>query len=262
MKLLIWILPMCILLLCGAVKINWQQKKDLQVEYQAGIKGIDRTEPERIDKVVSIFKKKAYGIDVSEYQGIIVWGNLGWIRRGAGLTFAIIRATAGEDRHDNYFTYNWRESKKNGLLRGAYHYYRPNENSLNQAKNFTDKVKLVKGDLPPILDIEALPDTTIQSVDRLRLGVKRWLKTVEEHYGVKPILYTNENFFKDHLAGHGFEKYPLWIANYNLVWGPTIKNWKMWQFSRKGNIRGIKGNVDLNVFRGDLSKLKAMTLKK
>ncbi|MGB0522004.1 MAG: glycoside hydrolase family 25 protein [Flammeovirgaceae bacterium] len=219
-------------------------------------------EEKRIEKIVKIFKGKTYGIDVSEYQHVIAWNNLGWIRRGAGISFALIRATVGEDRPDNYFTYNWRESRKNGFIRGAYHYYRPNENSMKQANNFIAKVELSKGDLPPVLDIEALPDTTVQTVERLRLGLKRWLKAVEDHYGVKPIIYTYENFFKWHLQGHGFEKYPLWVANYNPVWGPDIKGWKMWQFSRKGKIRGVKGNVDLNVFRGDLKKLRALTLKK
>ena len=234
---------------------------DIKVWNSLLLYGNDRTEKERIGKIASIFKGKAFGIDVSEYQNIIVWNNLGWIQRGAGISFALIRATAGEDRHDNYFTYNWRESRKNGFMRGAYHYYRPNENSLKQAENYIAKVKLSKGDLPPILDIEAKPNKDIQTMEKLRLGLKNWLKVIEKHYGVKPIIYTNENYFKDHLAGHGFEKYTLWIANYQPVWGPSIKGWKMWQFSRRGRIRGVNGNVDLNVFRGSLSKLKELALK-
>lgn len=260
MKLYFWILPL--MLLSGYTIHQFDLLQLLNYELPAASQIQKRTEEERIKKIVNIFKGKVYGIDVSEYQGIVVWNNLGWIQRNASIAFTLIRATAGEDRHDNYFTSNWRDSRKNGFIRGAYHYYRPNENSIKQAQNFISKVTLSKGDLPPVLDIEAKPDTTIQDMEKLRLGLKRWLKTVEEHYGVKPILYTNENYFKDHLAGHGFDKYTLWIANYNQVWGPTINTWKMWQFSRKGRIRGVKGNVDLNVFRGNLTKLRALTLKK
>ena len=59
-----------------------------------------------------------------------------------------------ENHKDTKFDYNWKQAEKQNLLRGAYHYYRPNENSTEQANFFIKTVKLGKGDLPPILDIE------------------------------------------------------------------------------------------------------------
>ena len=262
MKTIIWLFAINSIVWIGISNQDTLQRGMRYIERQFGQSPDTKTDlQERINKIVKIHKGKAFGIDVSEYQGIVVWKNLGWIKKGAPISFAIIRASAGEDRHDDYFTSNWRESKKNGFIRGAYHYYRPNENSIKQAENFIAKVKLNKGDLPPILDIEAKPDKDVQTMERLRKGLKKWLKKVEEHYGIKPIVYTNENYYNYFLKGHGFDKYPLWIANYKPNWGPQIP-WKIWQFTSSGRIRGVKGNVDLNVFRGGIKKLREMGVKK
>ena len=84
-----------------------------------------------------------FGIDVSEYQGIISWKQVREINNKQKVEFVIIRATAGDDKRDRFFTSNWRGSKGNGILRGAYHYFRPNENSTKQANNFIKNVQLV-----------------------------------------------------------------------------------------------------------------------
>ena len=81
-----------------------------------------------------------YGFDVSEYQGIINWNSIDQINEGHSAEFVIIRSTAGKDHRDRYFTSNFREAKKNGIIRGAYHYYRPNENSTSQARNYIKNV--------------------------------------------------------------------------------------------------------------------------
>ena len=60
----------------------------------------------------------------------------------------------------------------------------------------------------------------------------------------------------------GFKLYFLWIANYNKVESPLANvNWKMWQFSDNGSVNGIKGPVDLDLFKGSFSELKKYALK-
>ena len=59
-------------------------------------------------------------------------------------------------RKDIRYKENQIGSKKQGFIRGYYHYYDPNENSTKQAHNFIETVKLEVGDLPPILDIDTL----------------------------------------------------------------------------------------------------------
>ena len=134
-----------------------------------------------------------------------------------------------------------------------HHYYRPNENSSLQARNFINTTSLKSGDLVPVLDIEK--HSTIQSKDRLREGLKNWLNIVEDHYGVKPMIYTGDRFFWEVLHGHGFDEYPIWIANYNSIIEPETENWTIWQFSERGTLPGIKEKIDVNVLAGGKEKL-------
>ncbi|WP_396163422.1 glycoside hydrolase family 25 protein [Flavobacterium sp.] len=206
----------------------------------------------RIYEVLHKHDNKAFGFDVSEYQSAIDWEQTYHIDESFELSFVFIRATAGKNKTDKRFKENWEASKKRQLIRGAYHYYRPNENSIEQAENFIKNVKLEKGDLPPVLDIEKLPRK--QSIDSLKVGLRRWLKKVEKHYKVKPIIYSGESYYTDFLREE-FSEYPLWIANYNFWRNDLESDWQFWQFTEKAQIEGVEGMVDLNVFNGDKNKL-------
>lgn len=206
----------------------------------------------RIYEVLHKHDDNAIGFDVSEYQSEINWEQTYHIDESFELSFVFIRATAGKDKMDKRFKENWKASKERQLIRGAYHYYRPNENSIAQAENFIKNVKLEKGDLPPVLDIEKLPKS--QSIDSLKIGLRRWLKKVEKHYKVKPIIYSGESYYTDFLKKE-FSDYPLWIANYNFWRNHLEDDWLFWQFTEKAQIQGIEGMVDINIFNGDKNKL-------
>lgn len=200
------------------------------------------------------------GIDISHYQGMINWEQVKKID-DKPISFVFIRATQGDDGKDKYFKYNWKKAKEHGFLRGAYHYYRPNENSTKQANRFIKRVSLDKGDLPPVLDIEKF--SRIQSNQSLRKALKNWLDLVEAHYGIKPIIYSGASHYTDLLKNEIFDGYVFWIANYNRVERPlkSDKIWTFWQFSDKGKINGIEGDTDLNVFKGDKAQLESLVLK-
>ena len=206
----------------------------------------------RIYEVLHKHDEKAIGFDVSEYQSEIDWEQTYHIDESFELSFVFIRATAGKNKVDKRFKENWKASKERQLIRGAYHYYRPNENSIEQANNFIKNVKLEKGDLAPVLDIEKLPKS--QSIDSLKVGLRRWLKKVEKHYKVKPIIYSGESYYNDFLKKE-FSDYPLWIANYNFWRNHLEDDWLFWQFTEKAQIQGIEGMVDVNIFNGDKNKL-------
>ncbi|MEW5676278.1 glycoside hydrolase family 25 protein [Flavobacterium enshiense] len=213
----------------------------------------------RIFEVLSRHDTKVAGFDVSEYQGNIAWEKIDKIEDDFPLAFVFIRATAGNDRPDLRFEENWKAAKEHYFIRGAYHYYRPNENSIAQADNFIKTVKLRKGDLPPVLDIEKLPKN--QSIDSLKVGLRRWLNRVEKHYKVKPIIYSGESYYTDFLREEFKGEYPFWIANYNLFVENIKKDWLIWQFTEKAQIYGIKGLVDVNVFNGNKEDLKAICMR-
>lgn len=208
-------------------------------------------------QLLSKYEDKVAGIDVSQYQGIINWNEVRAIENTFPIRFAFIRATAGKDKLDNQFTTNWLEAKKNNIIRGAYHYYRPNENSLEQANNFIKNVTLQKGDLPPVLDIESLPKN--QSLDSLKVGLKRWLEKVDAHYKVKPILYTGEKYYNEFLKEE-FSDYTFWIANYNFFVEDIKEDWLFWQFTEKATVSGIKGNVDVTIYNGSPKMLGYLTI--
>ncbi len=218
----------------------------------------DKVAKARIFQILSNNKDKVVGFDVSQFQGEINWSEIDSVE-GFKLDYVFIRATAGSDKLDSRFHENWTNARKHKFIRGAYHYYRPNENSLEQAKNFIKNVKLRKGDFPPVLDIEKLPER--QSVDSLKVGLKRWLTAVDKHYGVKPIIYTGQKYYEDFLKEE-FQGYTFWIANYNFWVENMNDDWQFWQFTEKARINGISENVDINIYNGSIKMLFYLTISK
>ena len=230
--------------------------KSYKLKYEAA--EAKRLSDVRNYQVLEKHQGKAIGLDVSEFQGKIDWTLIETIESNYPLEFVFIRATAGNNRVDGQFEENWLGAKSRKIIRGAYHYYRPNENSLEQAKLFIKTVKLKKGDLPPVLDIEKLPKG--QSLDSLKVGLRRWLNAVEAHYQVKPIIYTGERYYDDFLK-EDFSDYLFWIANYNFYREKIGEDWLFWQFTEKASVKGIKGNVDVNIYNGDVEQLRFITLE-
>jgi lysozyme len=219
---------------------------------------IDKSYLERNKEVLLANNDKIVGIDVSHYQGRINWEKVQFVNEKYPVDFVFIRATQGNDKNDSQFAYNWNQSKKHHFIRGAYHYYRPNENSLEQAENFIQTVSLVKGDLPPVLDIEKLPKC--QSIDSLKVGLRRFLNRIEDYYNVKPIVYSGERYYQDFLKEE-FSDYPFWIANYNFIDAQINDNFLFWQFTEQAKIKGISEKVDLNIFNGNKDDLKDLTIE-
>lgn len=261
-KYLIWsvVVPLCILigfaLLYYRTDFSYTLKSWIFPE-ESTDKHTTSEHEERNIKLMEKHNGYVYGIDISQYQGDISWIDINTIYDQVPIDFVFIRATMGEKAKDKRFAVNWKAAQSRAKLRGAYHYFRPNENSIRQARNFITTVKLRSGDLPPVLDIEERPRK--QPMDSLKVGLKRWLNEVEKHYGIQPILYSGDSYFTDFLEKE-FSDYVLWIANYNFWVDKPKKHWDFWQFSERGDVRGIKGNVDLNMFKGGIEELEKLTI--
>lgn len=193
-----------------------------------------------------------HGIDVSHYQSRIDWETVA----AMPIDFVFVKATEGMTYTDSLFALNWAALKEKELVRGAYHFFRPEAPPGEQARHFARTVQLEPGDLPPVLDIEITGGLSkVELVQRLQV----WLDIVENAYGVRPVIYSNLHFYNRYLAGH-FLDYPLWIARYNerdpiLACG---SDWNFWQYGRHGRLPGIKGHVDFNVFNGSLAALDSL----
>jgi lysozyme len=199
-----------------------------------------------------------FGTDVSRHQGRIDWEELSKFRfNGKKIEFVFIKATEGATWEDPEFNYNWRKARKYGILRGAYHFYRPKIHSSQQMKNFTDKVEMKAGDLPPVLDVEiesSLPKSTY------RKGVLNCLKIMERTYGVTPIIYTNQKLYREYFKTQEFARFHFWISRLQRT-PPRNSDWDFWQFTYEAVLPGTDEYVDINVYNGSLEQLKKILKK-
>ena len=147
-----------------------------------------------------------------------------------------------------------------GLVRGAYHFFEPNDDPTQQATHFLSTVQPAPGDLPPVLDVETTGEV---SDSELWSGVAAWLELVERATGYSPILYTAPGFWDSHAPDLSLTRYPLWLADYADQ--PTLPDgwtsWLFWQYSQSGSCPGVTGAVDLDVFSGTLEQLQQFTHK-
>ena len=199
-----------------------------------------------------------HGIDVSKYQSVINWKEVKNMNAdGIEIGFAFIKATEGVGNVDNQFRRNWLKAEEQNICKGAYHFFIAGKNGRRQAANFIEIVNLKKGDLPPVIDIEksfGVPSNEIKK------EVIEWLNIVEKYYGVKPIIYTNIDFYNRYLQS-SFDDYPIWIAHYLQPVKPRIDHkWAFWQHSESGRVNGINAPVDFNVFSGDSSDFKDLLI--
>lgn len=200
---------------------------------------------------------QVHGIDISHYQGDINWNMLKQTRQGQfPISFIFMKATEGGDYSDDKFVANFDSARAHGFVRGAYHFYNPKTDANKQADFFINSVKLEPGDLPPVLDIEKKG----KDIKKLQADLKVWLRKVESHYGVKPIIYASYKFKTRYLNDSVFNSYPYWIAHYYVDSVRYDGDWKFWQHTDVGTLPGIDEKVDLNVFNGSLQELKRMQL--
>lgn len=201
-----------------------------------------------------------HGIDISHHQGDIDWDELrekGMINE-TPIRFIMIKATEGATKIDDNFEDNFYQAREYGFTRGAYHFYSVHSPAKQQANFFINKVKLEKGDLPPVLDVEHKPKN--QTDEEFKASVLEWLEIVERHYGVKPIIYTYYKFKLQYLSDPVFDEYPYWIAHYYVDKVEYEGPWKFWQHTDVGKLPGIKGNVDFNIYNGSFYDLRKLTI--
>jgi lysozyme len=200
------------------------------------------------------------GPDVSRWQH---GSPLSWAAvKGAGHSFAFVKATEGSGYTNPYFASDWAGTRNAGLLRGAYHFARPSVGSaVGQARHFIAVAGTARGagDLPPVLDLEQSGGL---SPAQLTTWTRQFLTETRRLTGRTPIVYTYPHFWRTSMAGtRAFTDYPLWIASYTSAATPVMpawSRWTFWQYSSTSTVAGIAGKADMNRFNGSLTDLRKL----
>ena len=221
--------------------------------------------------------ERIYGIDIAKYQHgkgrravPIHWDKLRIIhvgKRGSNnvsgtadypVSFAYIKSTEGTSIRNRFYLNDYAQARKHDIRTGAYHFWSVRTSGAEQATYFIRNTLFREGDLPPVLDVEPTNAQIAQSggAERLFREIRVWLKAVERHTGVKPILYVNQMFVNNHLSKQPDLKrdYRVWIARYS-EYKPDVRL-TYWQLCPDGRVAGIQGDVDINVFNGYKSQFE------
>lgn len=197
------------------------------------------------------------GVDVSGHQR----GNgapIHWREVAAdGQRFAFVKATEGEGWVNPHYLEDVHAAHGAGLLVGTYHYARPAGDARAQAAHYAATLATAPhNSLPPVLDIEV--DEGL-SPGQLQAWVGTFLSETERLTGRTPMVYTYRYFWRERLNDtNAFTRYPLWLAAYQNTVPETVGGWNnltFWQRSDAGNVAGIDGPVDLNLFNGTNAQL-------
>jgi len=214
---------------------------------------------------ISKVQTQVKGIDVSHWQGDIDWSQV----YNAGYRFAFAKATGGDASPpqiiDDHFETNMNEGHNAGMLMGSYHFAYPQYNDAVDEAHFFVSVAgeyFKEGYLRPALDMEE--GGGYLTNEELSNWIHEWMNTVKNETGIEPILYVNSNYANNYLDS-SISKYDLWIAHwtYDPSTNPSTgiwDDWDFWQYSDKGSVSGISGDVDLDLFNGDMSRLNTFVI--
>ncbi|QXB18230.1 Lyzozyme M1 (1,4-beta-N-acetylmuramidase), GH25 family [Corynebacterium coyleae] len=198
------------------------------------------------------------GVDVAGHQrpggAAIDWRSVGTI---GGQDFAFVKASEGEGWKNEFYDEDAKAAADAGLKVGAYHYARPAEDPVTQARYFASVINQGPAtQLPPVLDLEV--DEGLGPV-QLAAWTQRFLSEVQAQTGKKPMIYTYRYFWYEHMNDtSAFTSYPLWLAAYQNQPPAPVGGWdklSFWQRSDSGRVVGINTPVDMNLFNGTSGQL-------
>ncbi len=190
------------------------------------------------------------GIDVSTYQGYIDYAKV----KASGIQVVYIKASEGTTIIDPYFKTNYDNAKSQGLKIGFYHFVRARneEEAIKEATFFHSVIAGTSPDCRLAMDFEVFDGLGSQKINQISFA---FLQKLEELTQKECVVYSDEYNARTIFSRELAKAYPLWIAEYGVSVPTSTGNWEEWigfQYSDKGRIDGINGNVDLDKFRDDI----------
>lgn len=190
------------------------------------------------------------GIDVSKHNGNIDWNAV----KNSGVSYVIIRCgyrgySTGVLVEDPKFRSNIQGAKAAGLKVGAY-FFSQAVNEVEAVEEASMAIDLVKGyglNYPLFLDVEGSGGRADGISRDTRTAVCKTFCQTVQNSGISAGVYANKTWFSEKINTGSLTNYKLWLAQYASAPTYTATRYDLWQYSSKGKVSGISGNVDMNI---------------
>lgn len=224
---------------------------DIDAEAEDTAQVVDDADNTEVTDARSLSGKAVLGIDVSKWQGEIDWNMV----RDAGIEYAIIRcgyrgSVSGSLVEDPYFEQNIRGATAAGVKVGIY-FFTQAVNEVEAVEEASMVVSLIRDydiTYPVFIDTEGAGGkgrADDLDVETRTAVCDAFCRTVE-NAGYEAGIYASRNWYNNRLNTPSLEKYVIWLAEYRSV--PIYQGYyQMWQYTSRGSVSGISGNVDLDI---------------
>lgn len=193
--------------------------------------------------------KMLKGIDVSHYQG-----NIDWDKVKPQIDFAILRMGLGDDissQDDKQFERNYAECTRLGIPFAVY-FFSYAVNKAKVAKEIAHIKRLLNGktlNAPVYIDIENTRGLDWRSIsDALMLSIMQEYNLQLNAIGYKMGIYSSRSaFWNEKMSDPWYDNISKWVAEYGDKVNDFNRTYDIWQYTSKGCVNGINGNVDMNI---------------
>jgi GH25 family lysozyme M1 (1,4-beta-N-acetylmuramidase) len=189
------------------------------------------------------------GIDVSKWNENIDWTAV----KNSGVDYAIIRcgfrgSSEGALVEDSRFRANMQGAKSVGIKTGVY-FFSQAVNEVEAVEEASMVLDLLSGmglTYPVFLDIEG-SDGRADAIDTATrtAAARAFCKTISNS-GYSAGIYSNKDWLSSRIATSSLSGYTIWLAQYAAAPTYTSTRYDMWQYTCKGSVAGISGDVDMN----------------
>lgn len=188
------------------------------------------------------------GIDVSKWNGTINWNAV----KESGVNYVIIRvgfrgSSSGALVEDLNFKTNIAGATKAGIKVGVYFFSQAitEAEAVEEASMVLGLIKSYKISYPVFIDTEPSGGRADSLTTSQRTAVVKAFCETVKNAGYTPGVYASKYYYLNKLTASSLSSYKIWVAQYASTCTYTGK-YDLWQFSSKGSINGISGDVDLN----------------
>ena len=224
---------------------------DIDAEAEDSAQAVEDADNTEVTSSRNLTGNQVLGIDVSKWQGEINWNMV----KDAGIEYAIIRcgyrgSVTGSLVEDPYFEQNIKGALAAGVKVGVY-FFTQATNEVEAVEEASMVVSLIRDydiEYPVFIDTEGAGGNGRADgldVDTRTMVCDAFCRTVE-NAGYEAGVYASRNWYNNRVNASSLEKYVIWLAEYRSA--PSYQGYyQMWQYTSKGSVSGITGNVDLDI---------------